>query len=99
MASDLRYVGAPARGALLATLLDHGPRTENRTADTHVCRAGRDRLLQVTAHPRRDPGGVGVVAPHLGGDVGETGERGEIGRASCRERGETSGEGGRAKRR
>ncbi len=53
------------RGAAVwfVTLLDRGPRTEDRGAYAHVCRAGRDRGLEVGAHPGREPGGVGPSRP------------------------------------
>ena len=57
------------------TLLDRGPRTEDRGADTHVCRAGPDRLLEVAAHPRREPGRAGWSAQEPRRIVGEPAER------------------------
>src|SRR5450631_1123427 len=45
-------------------------RTEDCAADTQVCRAVCHSGLQIGAHPRRDPGGRGVVSAqgtrHLG---------------------------------
>src|SRR3954454_6854540 len=47
----------PLRDALLVfgTLLELRPRPEPRGADTHVCRARTDRVLEVAAHARRPP--------------------------------------------
>ena len=47
--------------APVRTLLDRWPRTEDRGADPHVCRAAPDRLLEVAAHAGRDHGGLRVV--------------------------------------
>ena len=51
---------------MFGTLLDRGPRTEDRGPDAHVCRAGMDRLLQVTAHAGGELHGLRVVGATAG---------------------------------
>src|SRR3954447_18691424 len=58
----LRNSATPGGAALLVlwTLLDRGPRTEDRGAYAYVCRAVSYGVLEVAAHPGREPSGVGV---------------------------------------
>src|SRR6186997_102665 len=66
---------APGRVLWFWTLLVRGPRTEDRRANAHVCRAGPDRVLEVRAHPGRQPGRGGVVDEERRADLGQPGER------------------------
>ena len=56
---------------MFGTLLGPGPRTEDRGPYPYVCRAGSHGVLEVAAHPGREPGGVGVVREQLLADAGE----------------------------
>src|SRR6478609_6103162 len=77
MTVALRYSASPDGEALLVirTLLEPWPRTEDRGAYAHVCRACVYGGLEVGAHPRREPGGVGVAGDELLPDLGEARER------------------------
>src|SRR5258708_26858578 len=55
------------RGPPLRTLPDDRlSASKQRRTDTYVCRATRDRLLQIAAHPRGHDRGPGVSGPHGG---------------------------------
>jgi hypothetical protein len=54
-------VGCRETPLLVVTLLDPRTLPEDCGADTHVCRPGPDRGLQVVAHPGRQPACVGPL--------------------------------------
>src|SRR4051794_883920 len=67
MTVALRNSAPLSRGALVViwTLLDPRPRTEDRRADADVCRARAHGVLQVGAHPGREPRRLGVLREEI----------------------------------
>src|ERR1700712_4474244 len=59
----------------LRTLLDDRPRTEDRRPDPEVCRTVTYGMFEVATHPGRDPGRIGHLRAHDGGDLGQPRER------------------------